>query len=82
MNESILILENKAIKQIKEGKSATSIQPKTNYIIKITCLSVRFKFRASSQRFCFDTYALNRNSFSNSSVWNLEYGLRFLRTVT
>lgn len=25
---------------------------------------------------------MKRNSFSNSSVWNLEYGLRFLRTVT
>lgn len=48
----------------------------------LTCLSVKFKFLASSQRFCFDTYALKRNSFSNSSVWNLEYGLRFLRTVT
>lgn len=48
----------------------------------LTCLSVKFKFLASSQRFCFETYALKRNSFSNSSVWNLEYGLRFLRTVT
>lgn len=47
-----------------------------------TCRSVRFRLRASSHRFCFDTYALNRNSFSSSSVWNLEYGLRFFRTVT
>lgn len=38
----------------------------------LTCRSVRFRLRASSQRFCFDTYALNKNSFSSSSVWNLE----------
>ena len=25
---------------------------------------------------------MNKNSFSSSSVWNFEYGLRFLRTVT
>lgn len=47
-----------------------------------TWRSVRFKFRANSHRFCLETYALNRNSFSSSSVWNLEYGLRFFRTVT
>lgn len=47
-----------------------------------TCLSVKFKFLASSHRFCFDTYELNKNSFSNSNVWNLEYGLRFFLTVT
>lgn len=52
------------------------------YFKLLTCLSVRFKFRANSQRFCFETYALNKNSFSSSRVWNLEYGLRFLRTVT
>ena len=38
--------------------------------------------RANSQRFCLDTYALKRNSFSSSSVWYLEYGFLFLRTVT
>src|SRR5699024_7397763 len=47
-----------------------------------TCRSVRLRLRASSHRFCLDTYALKRNSFSSSSVWNLEYGFRFLRTDT
>lgn len=48
----------------------------------LTCRSVKLRFLASSQRFCLETYALNKNSFSSSKVWNLEYGLRFLRTVT
>ena len=48
----------------------------------LICLSVRFKFRASSQRFCLETYALKRNSFSNSKVWNFEYGFRFFLTLT
>lgn len=38
----------------------------------LICLSVRLRFLASSHRFCLDTYALKRNSFSSSSVWNLE----------
>lgn len=48
----------------------------------LTWRSVKLRLRANSQRFCFETYALNRNSFSNSNVWNFEYGLRFFRTET
>ena len=48
----------------------------------LICRSVRFKFRANSQRFCLETYALKRNSFSNSNVWNFEYGFRFFLTLT
>lgn len=55
---------------------------KKNYNLQHTCLSVRFRLRASSHLFCFETYALKRNSFSSSNVWYLEYGLRFLRTLT
>ena len=47
-----------------------------------TCRSDRLRLRANSHRFCFETYALNKNSFSSSKVWNFEYGLRFLRTET
>lgn len=38
----------------------------------LTCLSVRFRFLASSHLFCLETYALKRNSFSSSNVWNFE----------
>ncbi len=39
-------------------------------------------YLANSHRFCLDTYALKRNSFSSSSVWNFEYGFLFFLTLT